>query len=237
MGEDEQEASELIRQGRYFEQARQWYSALYIAPIPERSLFLMLVLLSLLVGLMSAWAVISMLPLKDRPIVMISNTRINDIIPRAVRMRQGDESINNGLRRFFVNQYVVSRETYLPVNYAKNVLFVTAHSSADLAATYAASVSPDNPRNPVAILGAYGTRSVTINSIAIYPGTPQVALVKFSTETGGTAPPSKTQWTARIEFNYSDAVVTQGKDPVTGEKMPNMQEPQFQVVKYEVTAS
>ncbi len=233
---DDQDTSELMRQGRYFDQARQWYTALYIGPISERSFFLLLGGMAFLVGLLSLAAVIGLTPLTERPPIVVRNERLNDAIPSLLRLRASGESVNSAMRAYMVKQYVVSREDFHAADFGRNSKFVLAHSDAGTAAAYVASVGPDNPRNPAALLGAYGTRTVTLGNITFskVEGVDR-AIVQFSTELGGSAPVGKTQWTATIDFNYSDAVVTETTDPESGEKKASLQQPTFQVVNYVLT--
>lgn len=234
--DDEHDASELIRQGSYFQQARQWYTALYIGPISERSFFLVLGALALVVGLCGFFAFVGLTPLTERPPVVIKNARINDTVPSLTRLRADGETVNEAMRSYMVQQYVISREDYHYDTFGKNSRFVVAHSDAGTAASYVASVGPENPRNPAALLGAYGTRSVSITDVTFAKADGvQRAIVRFSTELGGSAPPGKTQWTATIDFNYSDAVVTETTDPETGEVKASLQQPTFQVVNYVLT--
>lgn len=233
---DEQDASEMIRQGTYFEQARQWYTAMYIGPISERSFFLLLGLLAVLVGICGFAAFIGLTPLTERPPIVVRNERLDDSVPSLIRLRSKDQPVNEALRLYFVKQYVISRESYTATDYVKNFRFVTTHSDAGTAATYIAAAGPDNPRNPAALLGAYGTRRVEINSAVLskVEGRDR-ATVRFSTELGGSIAASKTQWTATIDFNYSDAQVTETTNPETGEKVASLQQPEFQVVSYALT--
>jgi len=236
MNADDQEASELIRNGRYFEQARQWYTALYIGPISERSIFLGLGVVALLVAILGFSAVVRFMPLTERPGLMISNARLFDTVPNLIRLREKGGDLNEALQKYFVSQYVFSREGYLPEVFTMNNLFVMAHSEGDAATQYAAAVSASNPNNPVATLGVYGKRAVQINSVNLREGEDfNTAVVRFSTETSGVGESAKSQWTATIQFYYSDAVVTETTDPATGEMSATMQEPVFQVVSYALT--
>lgn len=233
---DEQDASEMIRQGTYYDQARQWYTAMYIGPISERSFFLLLGVLAVLVGILGFSAFVGLTPLTERPPVVVRNDRIDDAMPSLARLRGTDQTVNDALRIYMVKQYVVSRESYTAADFAKNVRFVAAHSDEGTSATYLATVGQDNPRNPVALLGAYGTRQVEIGTVTLSKlETRDRAVVQFSTELGGSMTPAKTQWTATIDFNYSDAQVTEATDPETGEKVATLQQPEFQVVSYALT--
>ena len=248
---DEHDANELIREGRYYEQARHWYTALYIGPISERSFFLLLGCLGLLVGTLGFAAVMGLTPLTERPQVVVRNERLNDAIPSLTRLRAKGQNINEAMKTYLVKQYVISREDYHAADFTRNSNFVIAHSDPSVAANYVASVGPDNPRNPGALLGAYGTRSVALGTVtfsrvaAAQPvaageeapaaSATERAIVRFSTELGGSAPVGRTQWTATIDFLYSDAVVTETTDPETGEKKATFQQPTFQVVNYVLT--
>lgn len=238
---DEENASEMIRQGTYFDQARQWYTAMYIGPISERSFFLLLGFLAVLVGLCGFAALIGLTPLTERPAIVMRNDRIDDVMPSLARLRGRGQTVNDALRIYMLKQYVVSRESYTAASFTKNVRFVAAHSDAGTTATYMASVGQDNPRNPVALLGAYGTRAVEIDSVVMVkpkpdqPSQPERAIVQFSTELGGSMTPAKTQWTATIDFNYSGAQVTETTNAETAEKVASLQQPEFQVVSYALT--
>jgi len=238
MVDDSQEATELMRQGRYFNESRQWYNALYVAPIGERAMFMILSICAGLVGLIGFIAFLGLMPITERPELLISNARMNDTQPVLRRLRMQGQTINDSFMRYYVEQYVISRESYLAEEYRRNVLFVSAHSDATAATSYAAAVSADNPGNPVALLGSLGTRTVEVQSVRISGGPENwTATVRFSTEIGGTARPSKTQWTATMQFTYSDAVVSETTDPESGDMTATLQEPIFQVVNYALTQS
>lgn len=238
MSYDQHQADEMIRNGTYFEQARQWYSALYIGPISERSFFLVIALLATLIGIAGFIAFTGLMPITERPGMIVANDRLNDAIPSAVRLRPKEMSMNDAFRRYMVLQYVFSREGYLVSSFDRNRLFVTAHSSPEVTEQYAAEVGESNPNNPVAMLGNIGLRQVDILDVSINSDTqPQSATIKFSTETGASGTWTKSQWTATMQFNYSDVVVTETTDPKSGEKIANLQEPIFQVVNYVVSQS
>src|SRR6187200_160936 len=102
MSGDEHEASELIRQGRYFEQAHQWYRALYIGPIAERGFFLVLGILGLLIGIGGFLAFMGLTPIVERPPVIVSNAKLNDAIPSLEKLHASGMSVNDALRQYLV---------------------------------------------------------------------------------------------------------------------------------------
>jgi type IV secretory pathway component VirB8 len=238
MNDEERQASEMMRQGSYYQQSRQWFQTLYIAPIAERSFYLLISILAGLIAVAAFMAVIGFLPVTDRPAIMIANERIDTTMPVITRLREGDTNLNAALRDFYLKRYVEAREGYTVQSFLANSLFVTAHSDESTQAAYAAAVGPDNPRNPAALLGEYGRRTVTIASVSVRSvgneSVPSVATVRFSTELSGIGVISKTEWTATIGYYYSDAVVSEVTDPDTGQERAELEEPTFQVVNYAI---
>lgn len=236
MHPDDQEAADLLRRGTYYEQARKWYQVLYVGPVAERSFFLVIAGFAAVVGLASFFAFMGLMPLTERPGILISNPRLDDTAPNVIRLRAGSETINDALRRYYVVQYVLSRESYDAASFEKNVRFVSAYSAPPVTEAYAAVVGQQNPRNPAALLGAYGKRQVNVTGVNIVGrGDTQSATVKFSTDLIGVGNSTRTQWTATLQFHYSEAVTTNVTDPETGAETVSLQEPTFQVVNYALT--
>lgn len=236
MTPDDKEASELIRAGRYYDEARRWYTALYISPITERSVFLGLSLLAGIVALLGFLALGGLTPLTDRSPVMIANPRMDDTIPNLIRLRAKGDNVREALRDYYVQQYIYSREQYLADTYRMNNLFVTGHSQDEAASSYAAAVASTNPQSPVNSLGAYGKRTVRILSMDIREaGDEATAQVRFSTETSGLGNIVKSQWTATLRFYYSGGEITETVDPQTNRTRVTVQEPIFHVSNYAAT--
>jgi type IV secretory pathway component VirB8 len=199
-------------------------------------LFLILGAVAALVGLAGFYAFVSLMPLSDKPGLLYKNPRMDSDLPSLVPLRAPDTSVNDALRQYFVVQYVLSREGYAYREADKNNLFVMAYSDGAVAEQYAAQVGPQNPRNPAALLGQTGRRLVNVQQADISgSGDVQTATVKFSTEIISVRTIDKTQWTATIEFHYSDAVASETTDPQTGENKATLQLPHFQVISYVVT--
>lgn len=237
MQPDQQDAAELIRSGQYYEQARRWYATLYINPISERSVFILIGLLAAATTLIGLLAVSALLPLADKPGLIIGNARQEATYTALIPLRRDGETVNQALRKFMVIQYVFSRESYANETALRNSAFVLAHSDAATSAEFAALVGPENPQSPSNLLGALGRRLVKIQSVDISGwGETQTARVTFSTEIVSVTSLSKTQWTATMQFHYSDAVEKTTTDPSTGEEKTTLTEPSFQVIRYEAVS-
>ena len=230
MSSEQQEVAELVRSGRYFDEAKAWYRTLYISPISERSFFLLIAVLAGLIGLMALMAVHSLLPLSEQPGLLVRNGDIDQRVMSLHGLRPRGNAMNPALEKFFVMQYVASRESYSPADYATDSAFVRAHSDANVLAQYNAVYGAANPRSPANILGSTGKRIVTLGeAVGHLRKQPHTATVKFSTELQGVGVNAKTQWTATLSYYYSPLLTMPGQDGLL------VKDPQFKVVSYVAT--
>jgi len=233
MSDDKQAVSEMIRDGSYFDASRAWYQVLYIGPIAERSFFLIIAGLAVAVALVATVALTSLLPITERPGLILKTDRMDSTIANLTGLAPAGANVNPAMLQFFVSAYVMGREGYSAAFFASNSAFVAAHSDEATMNDYVAVYGSQNPQSPAAILGARGSRIVEIQSIAINDTVePNTATVQFTTELKGTETTSKTRWTATLQYLYSDLTVEPVIDPETGKENITTQDPQFQVVNY-----
>ncbi len=100
--DEHKQVAEMIRRETYFKEARAWYQTIYIGPIPERTFFLIIALLSGFIAITAILALIDFMPLTSRPRILVSNDRLEEAIPSADRIRPKGGSVNGSLMRFFV---------------------------------------------------------------------------------------------------------------------------------------
>lgn len=230
---EQKQIAKMIRDGSYFDQSRAWYQAIYIGPIPERTFFLIIGLLAGFIALTAVLALLEFLPLTYRPRILISNDRLEDTIPSLERLRSRTGEVNPSIMNFFVRSYVERQEGYDAQSCETNYNFIRAHSNEATFTAYAIVYGSTNPQSPAAILGETGKRIVTIEDVKIdAKADPHVAVVRFTTELQGIEPANKTEWTATLQFYYSDLTVTEATDPETGEPVVETKDPQFQVINY-----
>lgn len=236
MAQDSEQLAEAVRSGEYFEQSRAWYRTVYIGPISERSFYLVVVIIAVLIALMAALALKLFLPVTSRPGILIGNERLFDTMPRLVPLRDKGSDMDRSLVKFFIANYVTKRESYAEGDYVSNYLFVRAQSDEATFAQYASVYNSANPNSPAAILGSNGQRVVTLQGFESDFNTPvATARVSFSTELQGIEGGSRANWTAEIKYRYTPLVVTPTIDSTTGRESYRTQDPSFQVVNYVLT--
>jgi type IV secretory pathway component VirB8 len=233
MNHEQQEVAALIRSWAYFKEARSWYQVLYIGPIAERSFFLVIAVLAALVAVVGFTALVAFMPLTTRPALMLKTAEPERVVPVISRIRQAGQPLDRALERFMLREYIERRESYDAQQYTANFAFIRAQSDPSVFAAYDALYGAQNPRSPVAILGASGKRHARVESIAMV-GDGQ-AVAKFSTELEGVGTQAKTQWTATLGYIYSPMQTTEVTDPKTGEVGLSVEHPQFRVVSYAIS--
>lgn len=236
MTQEQQEVAEQIRSGKYFDEARGWYQALYIGPISERTFFLMVAGLAGLIALVGFIAFLMFMPITQRPGLLVRTADPDRLVMEIERIRPRAQPLERAMERFMLQTYVERRESYIPQDYEANLAFTRAQSDAPTYAAYDALYGRANPRSPVNILGAVGRRYVTVQFINVDETVePKLATVKFSTELEGVGVQAKTQWTATLGYYYSPMQPTEMEDPATGELRLTVEDPQLKVVNYAVT--
>lgn len=226
----------MIRSGQYFTEARAWYAAMYIGPIAERSFFLIIAALATMIALVGFLAVSGLMPITERPGIIIRSDRIDEVVPHLSRVKPVGTPIEPAMETAFLELYVNKREGYEVSHYVSNYAFVVAHSDQPTGAAYAQMYAGTNPQSPAAILGYNGQRIVQVDSIQINDKVePRTATIAFHTDLINVAANSATtRWTAQLQYYYTPTIVTPGKD-ATGNATITTQDPQFQVVNYVLT--
>ena len=234
-----QPPTEIPDPSRYFNDAREWFAAVYIAPIAERVFFLTIAVLSVAIAGMSVVALMRLLPVVERvPIYVRTPGDIDVKVPQISPLRSRGEPMSLGFQRFYVLSYVTNRESYRAEDYLNNAAFVRAYSESSLYQKFLDSYSYTNPQSFAARLGEHGARTVEIEGLDIQAsadGSGGQATVPFSVTTQGSAQDSQTRWTAHLTFRYSDIRVSTVTPKGSDEPSLKVEDPGFQVVSYEVS--
>ena len=236
MSDENQSIAQMVKDGSYFREARQWFEAVYVAPIAERGFFLIISMLAILVALVSIFALGGLMPIHERPGVVIATDRPFDLHPRLSKVRPRGDTVEPAMEQQLLRLYVSAREGYEVSRYNSNYAYVLAHSDEPTGQAYTQLYSSANPQSLAALLGYSGQRVVSVDNITISDsGTSRTARVSYTTELinvpSGNA---KTRWTAELQYHYTPLTVTEGKD-ASGHPTLTTQDPQLQVVGYAVT--
>lgn len=234
---EQKEIAQKMAHGEYFQDARSWYTTLYIAPIAERSAFLVIAALAGIVSFVAILSVLDLLPITERERIIITSNRMDDTLVAVAPLREQGKPLNSALKKFFAANYVFKRENYRAMDYAKDVAFIQAHSDPAVWNQYVTTSSTQNPRSYASMLGRVGERTVQITDVQVNSKVePNVATVKYVTDfkkvTGGT----QTSWTATLSFYYTKVSIHEAPNP-SGKPELQIEDPVFNVVSYTVAQS
>lgn len=228
---------ESIRTGEYFNEARKWYFVLFSNPIAERSFYLITVAIAAVTLIISAMAVMNILPVSSIFPFYVRNNDTMHKLPRITKLRKDHtESQDFALMRFFVSQYVVYRERYSQDQFEGSSKFVANYSNQQVLDEYNRMMDVSNPSSPRLLFGdPWMRRVITVTSVKINEKvSPNQALVYFTAAVRGTNSLEAVQYVADLQFIYTPLQAQVELDSVTGENVTRFKNPEFQVVKYNV---
>lgn len=205
--------AEKIRDGSYYNDALEWYMRKYIYPISERTLMIMITAVVAVIFLLSASNIKSLItenPSIPFPIkVEDSVDHFSYIKPLA----KPSESTQEAVARYLVEDYLMTREEYIPEDVRNNKLKyklkkIKSSSSKQVLEEYKNYMSELNPYSPIVRYGDSTTRNITIKSFKFLgsDATSGKAVVTFEAETqkDGEEAKSKSLWEATVLFRLPD---------------------------------
>lgn len=167
--EDEREkATELLKSGRYYDEAMKWYKSRYIFPKTQIAYLLILASASVVFTLVSISGTLSIFPLKDRSEIIVKRPlRPNERM--AVKpIGNPREEASIGYLKFMLKEYVIAREEYNPKKLDRDFSFVVETSSDEIFTEYLAIADQNqNPNHPVWQYGTQVIKDISVTKIEI----------------------------------------------------------------------
>ena len=219
MTDESEDLADPVEDTAYFDEARKWYSTVYLSVISERYFFIILTTIAILTGVIALTAIIRLMPINPRaPFLYLADNAYEQVpIIKPIKTYR-TQDINDALRRFFIAEYVMQREGYSSSTVSPRLNFVRSHSSKEAFARYAAYMDVRNKNSPVQQLGIYYVKNVSPSSASLevmpIEGRPNYfrASMPFTVNLAGPGTSRQTIYRADIEFFYKDLIVEQTKD-------------------------
>lgn len=224
--EEKQVVADLVKSGEYFREASEWYDSKYHAPMAERSLMILITLVSVGIIFFATRAVIGLLPLSEVEYISFLQPDAAEKIPAVINLTTSFKATDRALMSYHVQDYVYHRERYNIQNVEKQYLRVKALSSPQVFEEYTRYIDPRNPESPIARYERHTRRTIAINAIAFSDSTgrleddpqytPDRAAVNFTaTMTSLDGAVKRETWQADVSFTYEKIVVDQETYEVT----------------------
>ncbi len=238
------EVYERLKDGTYYEEARKWYSEVYMSLISERVFYVILTTIAGLTFLLSLLALIRLLPIVPTEPLVIFQDDVAHKLPIIKKLAETGENPDVGLRRYFVEKYVEYRENYDRDKIASQARAVYNLSDKDTYDYYRRLIDVSNPRSPVVRYESRADRSIDVLRMQIEKDETReggfykadVYFVAYLNTFGNI---EESYWSADLEFEYVDAKVEQlqeeGAEAVADEDKELKVIPmQFKVTSYNV---
>lgn len=210
--EDSVNIAKLVEEGRYFDDAQNWYHIKYIKMLGYRSygmiaaVAVLLIALTIAMNLKNVISVVQPLPFLAR----VADTTQD--FPAIRPLSTKDESVQRSIARYLIVRYVSLREYYDPVVMADRARFksiqnqIRSTSMQKVLKDYKHFMNRRNPYSPFVRYGKSTKRQVTVKKIDFidegqFSGKVNVYFVatekRFQKET-------KTNWVAEVHYKLSD---------------------------------
>ena len=228
------QVADSVRSGDYYSDAMAWYQTKYHSPMPERCLFIVITALAIATTFFSVRAVLGLFPLTNETPIAIYRANIDNTTARMVSLARDGGDVNAPLRKYFVSDYVLTRERYVPQLLEQHVRHIKHLSSPAVYKAYRKYIAVSNPKSPVVQYERHTVRNVAVRTIRITPadksdddrGHYYNATVEFEAVTVSIDENNTSRWVAELEFRYLDLEVNQD----TGAESPM----EFLVTSYAV---
>lgn len=218
-----------IQSGQYYKDARDWYSFRYLAPITERSLLFVIMLVSIFSGVIAVITSNSMFPTTTEVPVVV---KVDDSLEHYTAIHRLNEKSSdnvdpyNAVAQYLVEHYVRIRESYDYTQFEPQYLRMRGASSKKVFREFQQEMSLENPNSRTVRLGRHSTRTVQVVKFQFAEDNELMhkAWVTFETQTmGGNQDAIKEMWAAEISFTMTDVATAR-----SSKKM------EFRVTNYKV---
>lgn len=167
--------SELIE--NHLEYGKQWNQEIYLSLKRRTKLAWVVAGTSLATALLSATALIIVMPLKEPVPYVITVDRQSGYLEIAQTLKDSQLAKQDAVRDYDIARYVTSRESYNASILAENYEKVQSLSEANAAKDFKILWDDQNPLNPSTILDWNGTIEIQIHSVM--PLNEKTASVRF----------------------------------------------------------
>ncbi|TAE82951.1 MAG: hypothetical protein EAZ74_02225 [Alphaproteobacteria bacterium] len=221
--EQYQDFARSLDDGSYFQNARKWYTIVYMSILPERCYWIVMFAIASTAAFLSIISLILLLPLAPaQPILLPMRDVLRDL-PMIMPLKESPyQHVNDALQRFFIREYLTRREHYSFETINANFRFVRNYSNAPVMSSYRREINPMSPKSPINRYERKIQRKITIDTINIHriDGKDEtweedgryLATVFFRANEVSLAENKKSRWKAEITFDYIQLKMIQPKD-------------------------
>jgi type IV secretion system protein VirB8 len=178
-----------------------WYVDRYQSILVSRNRWLVVGIVGLGLATCQGIALLFLMPLKTT-VPFLVKEEVSGAVTTVTKLT-GDATLTHdeAMRKYFLAKYVMSRETYDPVDLLEGYRAVELMSDENEARAFHQAIVANNPTSPIVVFGSQAKRFVRIKSIAFLND--NAAQLRFSAiERRGSSPDKNSDWIATVGFGF-----------------------------------
>lgn len=160
----------MIHTGQYFDEARKWYSELYLYCITERSLYFYFFIIVSITFSISIFSLYSVFPLHNSiPVFKFVTPKDIDYISRIKPLNPNKKTDPyTAVAQYLIENYLIQKESYNYNNIKQQNLFILNNSSRSIYRTHQNYINLSNANSPLLIYQHNISKNVKILDTRLY---------------------------------------------------------------------
>lgn len=190
----------------YFERSRKWEQDAYLSALRSLRFWRVCAIVALIVSFASVLAVTALAPLKTVEPFVVRVDNSTGIVETMSALQDAPETYDEAIGRYFIGQYIRSREGFVYDEAGYNFRVVALMSDTQIQEQFAAYYNASNPTAPQNVYGRRTTVSVLIRSISFI--NENVAQVRYVREEQTDTAVAQSQWITTLTFQFLDTSIS-----------------------------
>jgi type IV secretion system protein VirB8 len=188
----------------YFQEAKSWDADRLAAAERSKRLAWIVAAGAAALAIAAVCAVVALAPLKSvEPFVVRVDRATGGVDVMTGLKGRADLTYDEAVSKYFLGQYVRSREGWLPIAAEDNFRQVSIMSTPGEQQLWANAFRPTNPQSPLGVYGQQAVVDVEIRAISFL--NPHVASVRFHKTVRRPDQVTGSDWVATVSFTYTKA--------------------------------
>lgn len=184
-----------------FATANDWHAEKYSSSLASRNRWLLAAIVAWTLALLCLVALIGLTPLKTVEPYVVREESSSGLVTVLRPLKEEGITAGETLKKYFLAQYVRTRETFDPQDIRHAFKSVMLFSDIETGREYDRWINPENPQSPVAVYGPKKIkRFVNIRSITFL--TPDTAQLRFTALEKADTSERQSFWIATIQFRF-----------------------------------
>lgn len=168
MQDEREKVSELIKSGKYYDEALKWYNSRYTTPKSQLVTMSIFAMVAVFAFFVSVTTTISIFPLTDEESYYVERELKFTEAMKVSRIGKDGENATISYLKFMLGEYVKSREEYNPANINRNFNFIIELSDEKIFMDYLAIADQNkNPNHPVWQYGSRAIKEIFVTKISL----------------------------------------------------------------------